>query len=133
MGWKELATAFLVLHFAFMAYVLLGGFLAWKWPKAIWFHLPAIGWGIALIGFGLNCPLTYAENWARTNAGEGPLNRGFVDTYIEGVLYPERYVHVAQAVLALIVLISYVGFFVLRRRRRARAAAGVEMRGQRVG
>jgi len=130
-GWKELATAFLILHFAFMAYVLLGGFLAWKWPKAIWFHLPAIGWGIALIGFGLNCPLTYAENWARGNAGQESLSRGFIDTYIEGVLYPERYVHVAQAVLALIVLVSYVGFFVLRRRRvRARAqAVGI---GQRV-
>lgn len=131
MGWKELATAFLVLHFAFMAYVLLGGFLAWRWPKAIWFHLPAIGWGIALVGFGLNCPLTYAENWARTNAGEGPLTRGFIDTYIEGVLYPERYVHVAQAVLALIVLVSYVGFFVLRRRRAKARAAAVEV-GQRV-
>ena len=132
MGWKELATAFLVLHFAFMAYVLLGGFLAWRWPKAIWFHLPAIAWGIALVGFGLNCPLTYAENWARGNAGEGPRSRGFIDSYIEGVLYPERYVHVAQAVLALIVLISYVGFFVLRRRRRARSGA-VEMHREHVG
>jgi hypothetical protein len=131
-GWKELATAFLVLHFAFMAYVLLGGFLAWKWPKAIWFHLPAIGWGIALVGFGLNCPLTYAENWARSHAGEGPQPRGFIDTYIEGVLYPERYVHVAQAVLALVVLVSYAGLFVLRRRRRVRAGA-VRVPGERVG
>ncbi|GAA1854703.1 DUF2784 domain-containing protein [Asanoa iriomotensis] len=130
MGWKELATAFLVLHFAFMAYVLLGGFLAWKWPKALWFHLPAIGWGIALIAFGLNCPLTYAENWARTNAGEAK-TRGFIDTYIEGVLYPERYVHVAQAVLALIVLVSYVGIFVLWRRRRAKAGA-VELHGEQI-
>jgi hypothetical protein len=130
-GWKELASVFLALHFAFMAYVLLGGFLAWKWPKAIWFHLPAIGWGIALIGFGLNCPLTYGQNWARGHAGEAPLTRGFVDTYIEGVLYPERFVHVAQAVLALIVLVSYVGFFVLRRRR-ARARADAVGVGQRV-
>ncbi|SDZ27223.1 PEP-CTERM protein-sorting domain-containing protein [Asanoa ishikariensis] len=131
MGWKELATVFLGLHFAFVAYVLFGGFLAWKWPKAIWFHLPAVGWGIALIGFGLNCPLTYAQNWALGHAGEPPLTRGFVDTYIEGILYPERYVHVAQAILALIVLVSYVGFFVLRRRRKSRAEA-VSMRGQRV-
>ena len=132
MGWKELATVFLVLHFAFMAYVLFGGFLAWKWPKTLWFHVPAIGWGIALVGFGLNCPLTYAQNWALGHAGEGPLTRGFIDTYIEGILYPERYVYVAQAVLALIVLVSYVGIFVLWRRRRARAGA-VAVHGERVG
>ena len=126
MGWKELATFFLVAHFIFVGYVLLGGFLAWKWPKAIWFHLPAAAWGIALIAFGLNCPLTYAENWARTNGGEAALTRGFVDTYIEGVLYPERYVHVAQALVALVILVSYVGFFVIRRRR---AKAAVPVRG----
>jgi hypothetical protein len=131
-GWKDLATGFLVMHFAFMAYVLLGGFLAWKWPKAIWFHLPAIGWGVALIGFGLNCPLTYAENWALGHAGEGPLTRGFIDTYVEGVLYPERFVHLAQALLALIVIVSYAGFFVLRRNRRARSGA-VAARREHVG
>jgi len=124
-GWSELATVFLVLHFAFVAYVLLGGFLAWKWPRAIWFHLPAAAWGVALIAFGLNCPLTYAENWARVNAGQRGLERGFVDTYIEGVLYPERFVHVAQAVVAVVVLTSYVGFAVLAHRRRRKAASPV--------
>jgi hypothetical protein len=46
---------------------------------------------------------------------------GFIDTYVEGVLYPQRYVAEARAVAAVVVLVSWVGF--VRRRRRAEARA----------
>jgi uncharacterized protein DUF2784 len=31
-------TLVLGAHFAYVAYVVLGGFLAWWWPRAIWPH-----------------------------------------------------------------------------------------------
>ena len=37
--------------------------------------------------------MTLVEHWARRQAGETGVGRGFIDQYIEGVLYPERYTH----------------------------------------
>jgi hypothetical protein len=111
-----LADAVVVLHFAFLAFVVAGGLLAWRWPWLIWPHLVAAGWGAAIVAFSLQCPLTHVENGLRARAGEPELTGGFIDTYIEGVLYPQRYVAEARALAALVVLVSWLGF-VLRRRK----------------
>jgi hypothetical protein len=122
MGYRLLASIILVLHAAYLAYVVFGGFLAWRWPRTIWLHLLSGAWGLVLIVAGLNCPLTYAEDWARRQAGDAGLSRGFIDTYIEGVLYPERYAGLMQAMAAAAVFVSWVGFLLLRRDRQNRAA-----------
>ena len=44
MGYEWLVTLVLALHFAYVAYVVVGGFLAWRWPRAIWPHLVACAW-----------------------------------------------------------------------------------------
>jgi len=116
-------TVILTLHFAYLAYVVLGGFLAWRWPRAIWPHLVALGWGILIVLGLVNCPLTWAENWGRRRAGEAPLPTGFVDRYLENVIYPPRYVNEARAVVALIVLVSWVGAYLRWRSRAAMRAA----------
>lgn len=121
-GYRVLTTAILGLHFAFVAYAVVGGFLAWRWPRAIWPHLAAGAWGFVVIGAGLTCPLTYAEDWSRRQAGEPGLTRGFIDRYIEGVIYPERLAPLMQALAATAVVVSWVGFVVLLRRRRAMPA-----------
>src|SRR5688572_29799429 len=104
MAYKVLATVVLVAHFAYLAYVVVGGFLAWRWPRAIWPHLVAGAWGIAVVGIPLTCPLTYVEHWARRRAGEQGVGRGFIDQYIEGVLYPERYAVQLQILVGVMVL-----------------------------
>lgn len=125
MGYRSLATAILVVHFAFLAYVVLGGYLAWRWPRTFWVHLAAAGWGLAVIAVPLECPLTAAENWARHHAGEAVSRTGFIDQYIEGVLYPPKYTGLMQAAVALTIFISWVGLAILwRRRRRAATTAG---------
>lgn len=117
MSWDWLVTLVLALHFAYLAYLVLGGFLAWRWPKAIWVHLVACGWGV-LIVFGLvNCPLTWAEDQARQLAGQAPLSQGFVDRYLDNVIYPDGYVNLVRLGVAAVVAISWVGAFVLARRR----------------
>ena len=118
MNYRTLVTVVLAVHFGFVAYVLFGGFLAWRWPRAFWPHLLAAAWGLAVVTLPLHCPLTYAENWARRRAGEAAVTRGFIDRYIEGVLYPARYTHVFQVVVGLVVVGSWLGAYRWHRRHR---------------
>ncbi|GAA1833600.1 hypothetical protein GCM10009682_60000 [Luedemannella flava] len=118
MPYRVLMTAVLVAHFAFLAYVVLGGFLTWRWPRAIWFHLAAVVWGVLVVAASLECPLTWAEDWARRRAGEAPLAGGFIDTYVENVIYPPQYLHEVRALCALVVLASWAGGYAAWRRRR---------------
>jgi len=110
-------------HFAFLAFMLLGGFLAWRWPRAIWAHLAACAWGVAIIAFHLNCPLTYVEDWARERAGERGLTQGFVDRYLDNVIYPERYVNLVRLGVAVVVGVSWLGAYLTWRSRRAHSGA----------
>jgi len=115
MAYKWLATLVLSAHFAFLAYVILGGFLAWRWPRAFWPHLVVAAWGLAVVAIPLTCPLTYVEDWARRKAGEEGLGEvGFIDRYIEGVLYPERYTRLLQVAVAVVVLGSWLGALLIR-------------------
>ncbi|MET7425845.1 DUF2784 domain-containing protein [Dactylosporangium sp. NPDC005555] len=125
--YEVLAPTVLVLHFCFLAYVVLGGFLAWRWPRALWPHLAAAAWGLAVVGIPLTCPLTLVEHWARRKAGETGVGKGFIDQYIEGVLYPERYTHLLQVLVGVVVAVSYAGIFVHRRKRRNTTAGSEEM------
>jgi hypothetical protein len=120
-GFKVLTTVVLVAHVAYLAYLVVGGFLAWRWPRTIYLHVLAAAWGLAVVAAQLICPLTSAENWSRRRAGEAGVTQGFVDHYIEGVLYPARFTPLLQALVAVLVLGSWVGFGFLtvgRRRRR---------------
>ena len=121
MGYRWLATAALVLHFGYIAFLCVGGFLAWKWPKAIWAHVVAVAWGLLIVTGKVHCPLTWVEDRARERAGLTKLTQGFVDRYLDNVIYPAQYVNVARLGLALVVAVSYLGAFLLWRARKARA------------
>ena len=45
MIWSTIADALVVVHFAFSAFVIFGGFLTWRWPRLALAHLPALAWG----------------------------------------------------------------------------------------
>ena len=120
MGYRLLAELLMLLHFGFLAYVALGGFLAWRRPWAILPHAAAAAWGALSATVGIPCPLTAWEDAARRRAGEQGLARGFVDTYLTGVVYPDEHLLTAQLLVAALVAVSWAGF-VLRRRRVAAA------------
>lgn len=126
MGYRVLVTVILTVHFAYLAYVVFGGFLAWRWPRAFWPHLVAAAWGLAVVGIPLTCPLTTAEGWARRRAGEAGLTRGFIDRYIEGVLYPERFTLLLQAGVGIAVVGSWAGAYGWWRRRRPRSPGSAD-------
>lgn len=115
MMYRLIADAVMVVHFAFLAYLAVGGFIAWRWRRTIYAHLAVVCWGLISIVTGVECPLTVAENWARHHAGLAGLPPGgFIDHYIEGVVYPEQYTNLVRLGVAVLVLFSYVGY-VLRR------------------
>src|SRR5215468_11587770 len=106
-GFQWLVTVVLGTHFAYLAYLLLGGFLAWRWPAMIFPHLAAAVWGVLIVFNLVACPLTIAEVWARRLAGDQPVNGGFIDRYVTGVIYPGKYLVEARLAMALVILISY--------------------------
>jgi hypothetical protein len=109
-------------HFAFIGYLVVGGFLALRWPWTIVLHVPAVVWGAAIVTLRFDCPLTWLEQWARRGAGMGPLPpEGFIDHYITGVLYPANLVGVVQAVVFALVLTSWVSYAVVMKRRVSRS------------
>ena len=82
------ADLIVLVHFAFVIFVVAGGLLALKWPKMAYLHIPAAVWG-AWIGFAnWICPLTPLENHLRRIAGEAGYAGGFIEHYIVGILYP---------------------------------------------
>jgi hypothetical protein len=115
-GYHLLAEVVMALHGAVLIFLVVGGFLAWRWPWVIWLHLAMATWGFSTVVFRLNCPLTYVEDWARRRAGEQGLTSGFIDQYLTGVIYPERLTGLVQALVAAVVLASWVGLAVRRRR-----------------
>lgn len=117
MMYQVLTTVVLTLHFAYLGYVVVGGFLAWRWPRTIWLHLGAAAWGLVIVAnpWGWQCPLTDAEDWSRARAGQAGLESGFVDQYLEGVLYPERYTWLLQLLAGVLVVGSWAGFYLRRR------------------
>ncbi|MGC9666428.1 DUF2784 domain-containing protein [Planosporangium sp. 12N6] len=122
MAYRLLVTAILVTHFGYLAYVVLGGLPAIRWPRLFWPHLAAVAWGFAVTAFRLPCPLTAAEDWARRQAGEAGLTRGFIDRYIEGVLYPARYTELLRLLVAVVVAGTWL--LAYRRWRAGRAVVG---------
>ncbi|MET0450221.1 MAG: DUF2784 domain-containing protein [Mycobacterium sp.] len=105
-------------HFAFVGYGVLGGFLALRWPRTIWLHVPVVIWCVAIEVVDFVCPLTWLERWARTKAGMAPLApTGFIDHYITGVWYPVSATNLVLAVVLLVVLTSWILFARKVRRR----------------
>jgi hypothetical protein len=114
MGFRVLAETTMVVHFAVLVYLLLGGLLAWRWAAAIWPHLAIAAWGLTSTVFVWPCPLTMLEDWSRRRAGEAGLRTGFIDTYLTGVVYPERYTTQIQVAIGLGVVLTWTGFAVRR-------------------
>ena len=104
MIWRTLADALVVFHLAFVVFVILGGFLVWRWPRAAVAHLPALAWGVWIEVSGWICPLTPLENDLRGLAGEAGYRGGFLHHYVLPVLYPPDLTRPNQWVLAALLL-----------------------------
>lgn len=107
-------------HFAFVGYGVFGGFLALRWPRTIWVHVPVVLWCVAIEIVDFVCPLTWLEEWSRAKASMAPLgSAGFIDHYISGVWYPAQDENLVLGLVLVTVVVSWVLFGLNVRRRHA--------------
>jgi len=117
MQYRIIADLVVALHFAFVLFVVFGGVLVLKWNRWSWVHIPAALWGVAIEFAGWVCPLTPLENWLREKGGATGYGGGFVEHYLEPLLYPAaltRGLQVAFGAFALIVNLGVYGYAVWR-------------------
>jgi hypothetical protein len=122
MSYRWLAIAVIGLHFGYLAYLVAGGYLAWRWPLSLVLHLIAVAWGVLVIVTKAPCPLTWLQNTLRELGGERTLDMSFIDTYVRGVFFPADHEVAARALVALIVAVSWIGLPVRRAHASKRAA-----------
>ena len=121
--YRFLADAVLVLHFAIVAFIIigqvlivLGGFQHWRWIANPWFrftHLISIGIVVAQAWLGRLCPLTILEEWLRQQSGDGSYQGSFVQYWLQRLLYydfPLWTFTVAYSLFAILVVISWFRF-----------------------
>jgi hypothetical protein len=101
MAYRTIADLVLLLHLAFLLYVVAGGLLVLRWPRSAWLHLPAVVWGAWTEFAGIICPLTPLENHFRRLGGQAGYAGGFIEHYVTGTLYPQGLTRGMQLVLGL--------------------------------
>ena len=115
-----LADLVLVVHFAFVAFVVLGGLLALRWSRVAWVHIPVAIYGALVEFIGFICPLTPLEVSLRQRAGEAGYEGGFIEHYITAALYPSGLTREIQIGLGVFVLVLNGIIYTIWMRRRAR-------------
>ncbi|MGH3518582.1 MAG: DUF2784 domain-containing protein [Haloechinothrix sp.] len=109
--YSALAHITAAIHVLALIYIGIGGFIAWRWPRAIIVHIPFASWGFAVIAFDLICPLTWVEDRFREAQGLGPLPGGFNAYYIYGTLIPYALLPLAATLAITTVAVSYIGAY----------------------
>jgi hypothetical protein len=99
------ADLIVIVHLAFVLFVLLGGVLVLKWPRLVWLHLPAVVWGAFVEFSGWVCPLTPLENWLLMQAGEATYTGDFIVRYLSAILYPDALTRELQVVFGTAVIV----------------------------
>lgn len=106
-------TATVAAHLAYLLYLPSGGFLALRWRRTLWLHVPTVCWGIAVVRLQLPCPLTTLEEWARVRAGMEPLPAtGFIGRYVADVVFPSNRTGTAQTLAFVAAALSWLALAV---------------------
>lgn len=115
--WRLLADAVLLVHVGLvlfvvggLALIVIGNWRGWTWVNRPWFrvlHLAAIVVVAAEAWLDVICPLTTLENVLRERAGSATYATGFVEYWLQRILYydaPEWVFTVAYSAFALLVM-----------------------------
>ena len=124
MFYQTAADIVVIVHLLFVLFAVLGGLLVYRWRYLLWVHLPAVFWAAWVVITGGICPLTPLENQLRRQGGIAGYQGGFIEHYVETLLYPPGLTRTTQMVLGVAVLVINVGLYgllLLRARRAARS------------
>jgi hypothetical protein len=121
MMYRWLADVVVVVHGAFVVFVIVGAFLALRWRWLVWLHVPAAIWGVLIEYAGWICPLTPLENALRARAGESGYTGDFIEHYVLRALYPQGLTRTTQLVLGSLALgVNIAAYTLLIRQSRSR-------------
>ena len=96
----------LIVHFAFIIFVVFGALLFFVSTKIIYVHVPALIWGIYIEITHSICPLTYLENWFLQKANLTTYSEGFIQNYLVPVVYPMNMTDYLQTYLAIVLIVA---------------------------
>jgi len=111
MIYRLLADSVLVFHLLFIAFVVVGGAIALRFPWVALAHVPAALWGAYIELSGGLCPLTPLENGFRLAAGDTGYTGGFIDHYLVPVIYPTGLTRNIQFWIAGFVIVLNVSLY----------------------
>ena len=86
--YEIVANLTLIIHFAFILFVIFGALLFFASVKIIFIHVPALIWGSYIELTNSICPLTYLENWFLHKANLTTYSEGFIQNYLIPIVYP---------------------------------------------
>ena len=115
MIFRLMADLVVVTHLAFLVFVGAGSLLAWRRRGLAWLHAPSLIWAAASITIGLACPLTSLETLLRRLAGDDVYAGGFVDHYVEGVVFSGSLTPLLRALAVVAIVVGYTRLHRTRR------------------
>ena len=99
------ANLTLIVHFAFILFVIFGALLFFITKKIIFIHIPAFIWGSYIELTNSICPLTYLENWFLNKANLTTYSEGFIQNYLVQIVYPVNLTKDLQIYLGLTLIV----------------------------
>jgi hypothetical protein len=121
MFYRLAADAVVLLHLGYVIFIVAGGLLVFRWRWIALLHLPAVVWGVLLEFFGWMCPLTPLELGLRAAGGQAGYSGGFVEYYIQPVLYsvePDMTVQISIGSFVILINIALYGLLLWRLKNR---------------
>jgi hypothetical protein len=120
--YRGLADLVLVIHLAFVLFVVFGGLFALRWLRVAWLHVPVALYGATIEFVGFICPLTPLEISLRRRGGEAGYAGGFIEHYITAALYPTGLTREIQLALGIgVLLLNAIVYAIVVKKYKARA------------
>lgn len=104
-----------IVHLAYLVYMVIGGFLALRSLIWLWPHFASTIWSVTVTVTAITCPLTALEKWLLELAGRTPYEGSFIAHYLRGVLYPPQYEVAVWVGSISVAFLSYAVVLTLRR------------------
>jgi hypothetical protein len=113
-----LAAAVAVLHGVLVAFLLTGAWVALRWPRVLWLHVPVLLVILGLYLTGADCPLTTLELNLRESSGQPGYTGGFIGHYVtEPLGFPIKATSTQIGIYATAFLSNALGYGLQARRR----------------
>ena len=118
------ADVTVLVHFAFIVFVMFGALLVRKRPVLKYAHWVALSYGLLVEVFNWYCPLTLFEQYLRQQAGKVGYERSFLVHYLDKLIYWDVPQWVLIAGTAIVVALNIVFYCRAGRGKTAQAVPG---------